>query len=40
MDFERILSKKNNYEQNKSKIDSVTLSSYEKDFEESISSIV
>lgn len=33
MDFERILSKKIKYEQNKSKIDSVTLSSYEKDFE-------
>lgn len=33
MDFERILAKKNNYERNKSQIDSVTLSSYEKDFE-------
>ena len=33
MDFERILEKKLEYEQNKSKIDSVTLSSYEKDFE-------
>lgn len=33
MDFERILSKKNKYEQNKSKISSVTISSYEKDFE-------
>jgi Fic family protein len=33
MDFERILAKKIKYEQNKSKIDSVTLSSYEKDFE-------
>lgn len=33
MDFERILDKKNKYEQNKSKISSVTLSSYEKDFE-------
>ncbi len=33
MDFERISAKKNKYEQNKSKINSVTLSSYEKDFE-------
>lgn len=33
MDFERILAKKIKYENNKSKIDSVTLSSYEKDFE-------
>ena len=33
MDFERILSKKNKYEHNKSKIGFVTLSSYEKDFE-------
>lgn len=33
MDFERILAKKIKYEQNKSQIDSVTLSSYEKDFE-------
>ena len=33
MDFERILAKKIKHEQNKSKIDSVTLSSYEKDFE-------
>lgn len=33
MDYERILSKKNKYMQNKSKIDSITLSSYEKDFE-------
>lgn len=33
MDFERILQKKIRYEQNKSKISSVTLSSYEKDFE-------
>lgn len=33
MDFERILAKKIKYESNKSKIDSVTLSSYEKDFE-------
>ena len=33
MNFDRILAKKIKYEQNKSKIDSVTLSSYEKDFE-------
>ncbi len=33
MDFERILAKKNQYEQIKSKISSVTLSSTEKDFE-------
>ena len=33
MDFERILAKNIKYEQNKSQIDSVTLSSYEKDFE-------
>lgn len=33
MDFERILSKKIKYDQNKTKISSVTLSSYEKDFE-------
>lgn len=33
MDYERILSKKNKLLQNKSKIDSITLSSYEKDFE-------
>ena len=33
MNFERILEKKSKYEQNKSKIDAVTLSSYEKDFE-------
>ena len=33
MDFERILSKKIEYDQHKSKISSVTLSSYEKDFE-------
>lgn len=33
MDFERILAKKIKYEQNKSKINAVTLSSYEKDFE-------
>ena len=33
MDFERILAKKIKYENNKAKIDSVTLSSYEKDFE-------
>ena len=33
MDFEKISAKKNKYEQNKSKINSVTLSSYEKDFE-------
>ena len=33
MDFERILAKKIKYEQNKSQIASVTLSSYEKDFE-------
>lgn len=33
MDFERISAKKIKYEQNKSKINSVTLSSYEKDFE-------
>jgi Fic family protein len=33
MDFERILAKRNSYVQNKSKINSVTLSSYEKDFE-------
>ena len=33
MNFERILEKKIEYEQNKSKIDAVTLSSYEKDFE-------
>lgn len=33
MNFERISEKKTKYEQNKSKIDSVTLSSYEKDFE-------
>ena len=33
MNFERILEKKIKYEQNKSKIDAVTLSSYEKDFE-------
>lgn len=33
MNFERILEKKIQYEQNKSKIDSITLSSYEKDFE-------
>ncbi len=33
MDFDRILEKKTKYEQNKSKIDTITLSSYEKDFE-------
>ena len=33
MDFERILNKKNKYAQNKSNISSVTLKSYEKDFE-------
>ncbi len=33
MDFERIQSKKMKYEQNKHKINAVTLSSYEKDFE-------
>lgn len=33
MNFERILEKKIQYEQNKSKIDIITLSSYEKDFE-------
>ena len=33
MDFERISAKKIKYEQNKSKINSVTLSSYEIDFE-------
>ncbi|MDP4120825.1 MAG: Fic family protein [Bacillota bacterium] len=33
MDFERIQAKKIKYEHNKSKISSVTLSSYEKDFE-------
>ncbi len=33
MDFEKILEKKIKYEQNKHKIDTVTLSSYEKDFE-------
>ena len=33
MDFERILLKKEKYEQSKSKIDSITLSTYEKDFE-------
>lgn len=33
MDFERISAKKHKYEQNKYKINSVTLSSYEKDFE-------
>ena len=33
MNFERILKKKTKYYQNKSKIDAVTLSSYEKDFE-------
>ena len=33
MDFERILLKKERYEQSKSKIDSITLSTYEKDFE-------
>ncbi len=33
MDFERIQAKKAEYEQNKHKINSVTLSSYEKDFE-------
>lgn len=33
MDYERILSKKNKLVQNKSKINSVTLASYEKDFE-------
>lgn len=33
MNFERILEKKIKYEQNKSKIDAATLSSYEKDFE-------
>jgi Fic family protein len=33
MDYEKILAKKLKYEQNKSKINSVTLSSYEKDFE-------
>lgn len=33
MNFERILEKKIKYEQNKSKIDAVTLSSYENDFE-------
>ncbi len=33
MNFERISEKKIKYEQNKSKIDAVTLSSYEKDFE-------
>ena len=32
MDFERISEKKIKYEQNKSKINSVMLSSYEKDF--------
>ena len=33
MNFERILEKKIKYEQNKAKIDTVTLSSYENDFE-------
>lgn len=33
MDFNRILEKKIKYEQNKDKISSVTLASYEKDFE-------
>lgn len=33
MDFERILEKKIKYEQNKAKINAVTLSSYENDFE-------
>ena len=33
MDFERILLKKERYEQSKPKIDSITLSTYEKDFE-------
>ena len=33
MNFERILDKKIQYEQNKSKIDTITLSSYEQDFE-------
>ena len=33
MDFERIVLKKEKYEQSKSKIDSITLSTYEKDFE-------
>lgn len=33
MDFEKILEKKIKYEQNKHKIDTITLSSYEKDFE-------
>ena len=33
MDYQRILEKKNKYDNNKSKISSVTLSSYEKDFE-------
>lgn len=33
MNYERILEKKIKYEQNKSKIDAITLSSYEKDFE-------
>lgn len=33
MNYEMILNKKIKYEQNKSKIDSVTLSSCEKDFE-------
>ena len=33
MNFERILEKKITYEQNKSNIDAITLSSYEKDFE-------
>ena len=33
MDYQRILEKKIKYENNKSKISSVTLSSYEKDFE-------
>lgn len=33
MDYERILGKKNELIQNKSKIDSITLSLYEKDFE-------
>ncbi len=33
MNFEKIFEKKIQYEQNKSKIDAITLSSYEKDFE-------
>ena len=33
MNFERIQEKKIKYEQNKSKISPITLSSYEKDFE-------